>query len=129
MQTVRKLFNIIIGLFIGLLLLYFGYLFLQTQPLAPTASAPTATPAGFVTRTMFGDAWPLKLSTGRMACTSEGYVVFVGENDTTYAVNGTARGSKKFTDIAEIWLDNPSAASGGKVDLRPLLDIGLALCN
>jgi hypothetical protein len=100
---------------------------------APTATPAqaTPTPAGYVTRAMMGDDWPLTVDAGQLACNAQGHVTFAS-GGVTYAVNGTAKGAiangAPYQPIDTIWLDDPNVA-GLKLSLQPLLDIGLSLCK
>lgn len=83
-----------------------------------------------------GDEWPLSVPDGLLSCRPVeggddlGAIVF-GTDDTAYAINGIARGradDEGWREIDEIWLDNP-AIPGSKVDIGPLIDLGLRLCR
>lgn len=97
----------------------------------PAPAQPTATPAGFITRAMFGDAWPFTVDEGQLACNAQQHITFAS-GGVTYALNGLAkgaiRGGAPYQLIDAIWLDNPSRA-GLKISLRPVLDAGLQLCR
>jgi hypothetical protein len=92
------------------------------------SSAPeaTATPAGFVSRTMLEDDWPLTVESGTLTCLEGRLLVFVTDNGKTYAVNGTAVGTKRWPQIREIAL--PTGVPGVIKSLQPLLTRGLPLC-
>ncbi|MDQ3802462.1 MAG: YebY family protein [Acidobacteriota bacterium] len=65
-----------------------------------------------------------------MACHGRngvGAVIFTADGR-TYAVNGIARGTKKYREVEEIWLDNPSIP-GAKRDIGPIIERGLKLCK
>lgn len=99
---------------------------------APTTVPTEARPTGQITRADYGDAWPFTVEAGQVRCMhmrgpGSNEVVFIAEG-TAYAINGTAKGTKQYADVAPIWLDNPKAA-GLKVSLQPILDLGLALCK
>lgn len=102
-----------------------------TRTLEPTAlPAPTtvptiALPAGYVTKVDYGDKWPFTVEEGEVRCLPVRKVVFISEG-TTYAVNGTAKND--YPEIAPIWLDNPTI-EGLKVNLQPILNLGLSLCQ
>jgi hypothetical protein len=46
----------------------------------------------------------------------------------TYAANGTAKDHGNYLDIDPIWAPNPDV-SGLKIDISPVIDAALALCN
>lgn len=90
--------------------------------------AAPAQPAGYVSRAMLGDQWPLTVEDGTLACTGSGgsgAVTFTA-NGTMYALNGVARQQSTGADIAPIWAAD---GSGAKRDLGPLIEKGLALCR
>ncbi len=86
-------------------------------------SGPTPTPAGYVSRAMLGDEWPLTVEDGVLRCEGSAVIIRVGGTD--YAVNGAATG--KGADIDPIWAADPSGISP-KLSIGPLIDRGLALC-
>jgi hypothetical protein len=94
----------------------------------PSSSAPeaTAAPAGFVSRTMLEDAWPLRVESGTLTCLEGRLLVFVADTGKTYALNGTAVGTKRWPQIREIAL--PTEEPGVIKSLQPLLTRGLPLC-
>lgn len=83
-----------------------------------------------VSRSEFGQDWPLTVESGTVECLplspSLGSVIFTDDGGTTYAVNGTARDHTDFPDIHPIWADAPF---GAKVDISPIIDAGLSLCD
>jgi hypothetical protein len=83
-----------------------------------------------ITKQEFGTKWPFTVDEGTLACkgkSSFGEVIFTA-NGKTYAINGTAKGTKKYLSIDEIWADNPSV-SGVKKDIGPIIERGLKLCQ
>lgn len=75
----------------------------------------------------FGYHWPLTVDAGTLDC-SHGMVTFKPDDDgTVYAVNGTAKGSHKYADIAPIW----AAGDDGlpKQDISDLVKMGLVICS
>ena len=54
-------------------------------------------------------------------------LLYEREDEEIYAVNGVAKGNKRFADVREILRDHTSVA-GSKVDIGPILDRGLKLC-
>ena len=97
---------------------------------SPSRSADDVSPVdpeqGYVSRDLLGDAWPLSVEDGVLEC--DAFAVTFTSNGQRYAVNGTARSAKRWTEIDEIWLDNPHL-EGTKINIGPLLDRGLALCD
>jgi hypothetical protein len=75
-------------------------------------------------------AWPLTVSHGEVRCEGSagaGAVIFRAPDGTDYGVNGTALGSGA-PRIDPIWKKDPDIP-GARVDIRPVLDKGLALCG
>lgn len=108
-----------------------------------------------ISKQQFGTKWPLSVSSGIVKCLpiGRGAVVFKSE-EKIYALNGIAKGVAEnhgFSNIEEIWLDDPEfhkiaeeaarvegvpvekaiKLMGGptKIDIAPLLDSGVRLCN
>ncbi|CAN5634546.1 hypothetical protein BH23GEM7_BH23GEM7_27190 [soil metagenome] len=79
-----------------------------------------------ISRTDYGDRWPLTVESGRLECRGAGAVVFV-QGGREYAVNGMAK-SAGARDIDPIWRADPSDL-GYKVNIGPLIDDGLKLCR
>jgi hypothetical protein len=86
----------------------------------------------------YGPAWPLTVSSGVLRCEVPALVTFTTEDETTYAVNGAAGGFAEdrgwVDDISPIWKEDPRsrldpALTGLKVNIGPLIDDGLALCE
>lgn len=74
----------------------------------------------------FGNEWPFSVDEGVLRCEGAGAVVFEAEG-TDYAVNGTASG-QGYAEIEPIWLEDPAAA-GLKINIGPIIERGLALCE
>lgn len=51
----------------------------------------------------FGDKWPLTVSSGHLSCLPGSEVIFYAPDGTVYAVNGSARGTKRWQPIDPIW--------------------------
>ena len=83
-----------------------------------------------VSREEFGSKWPLTVDRGVLSCNGSNGTgqVFFTAGGKTYAVNGLARGTKKYPSVDEIWADNP-AGPGPKKDIGPLIERGLQLCR
>lgn len=105
---------------------------------APTkveVPAAVAKDPGLLLSTTFGDKWPLTVPYVVAHC--EGITV-AGRNlqvatldapdGKTYAANGTAKDHGNHLDIDPIWAPNPDV-SGLKIDMSPVLDAALALCD
>jgi hypothetical protein len=87
----------------------------------------------------FRKAWPFSVKEGILRCASQA-VTFTA-NGTTYAVNGTAIGLKRYPDIDKIWLPGEPVwikdpETGKKVNLGPpkrnigpVISRGLELCK
>jgi hypothetical protein len=85
---------------------------------------------GAVSRAQFqsdGKKWPLTVDSGTLTCESGSRITF-SSGDTTYAVNGLAKGDHKWADIDPIWADDGSGL-GLKVDIGDLISAGQALCD
>jgi hypothetical protein len=86
-----------------------------------------------ISKEQFGDKWPLTVDAGTVVCVDGASVIFVADNRSKYAVNGTAKSKKRmqengWLDIGEIWKKDPELP-GASMDIRPILDAGVALCN
>lgn len=86
---------------------------------------------------MLGDEWPLTVPSGTVVCESvpspiaKLHVFFVDPAGAVYAVNGTARGdigARGWLDFESIWSDSPTGY-GLKVDIGPLIQVGLDICE
>jgi hypothetical protein len=80
-----------------------------------------------VSADQYGVEWPLTVSEGTLRCESPRSVVFRDVDGNDWAVNGMAS-THGYDEIDPIWEDNPEAG-GPKMNIGPLLDDGLALCN
>ena len=91
-------------------------------------SAPDLDPnEALMTRADYGKAWPLTVDEGIVSCEGAGEVYFEAEG-TTYAVNGLALGRDNAPEIDRIWAPDPQI-KGLKIDIGPIIDTGLELCN
>lgn len=100
---------------------------LPVVPEPTPVPARTAVPPGFMSRTEFGEDWPLTVESGTVACLRPSIVVFYAEG-VTYAINGVAQSTDEYADIRPIWRDHP-IVEGLKVSIAPILERGLALCE
>jgi hypothetical protein len=74
--------------------------------LACAPPGPLPPPPGYVSRAILGDEWPLTVEDGQLACLTGKAVVFK-HGGRTYALNGTAKGQRKFEAIEPIWQTAP----------------------
>jgi hypothetical protein len=72
-----------------------------------------------------GNQWPFTVADGTVRCENGLWVTFAAEGH-RYAVNGTARTQSDYPDIDPIWA--PGTIEGTKVNIGPIIDIGLDLC-
>jgi hypothetical protein len=83
---------------------------------------------GEMARADWDDEWPLTVDSGTVRCEKGLHVLFEADG-TTYAANGTAMTQRpELPRIQEIWADSPDMP-GLKIDISPVLDTGLALCD
>lgn len=82
-----------------------------------------------VSRSDFGDDWPLTVERGTLACEEPSAVIFT-TGGTTYAVNGMASGLADQrgweAEIDPIWAEGEAAP---RKNIGPLIDRGLELCE
>lgn len=97
--------------------------------------AAVAKKPGLLLSTGFGDKWPLTVPYVIAHCeniTVAGRHLKVATVDApdgkTYAANGTAKDHGNYADIDPIWAPHPDV-SGLKVDISPVIDAALELCN
>lgn len=93
-----------------------------------------------ISREQFGEQWPFTVESGVLGCGAVesspgvGKVVFEadGSGGTFYAINGIAKGfadEQGWHQLEEIWADNPATAKyGGKVNIQPMIALGLSIC-
>lgn len=101
-----------------------------TEPPQPTATpVPTEAPTDrrTVRKEDYGDAWPFTVDQGVVRCVMPKREIVFSSGGKPYAVNGTAKANKLYGDIGQIWRDNP-AIEGTKIDISPILNLGLSLC-
>lgn len=102
----------------------------SATPAPPTAIPATSTVVrerGVMFKADLGAQWPLTVDAIRLRCVNGRELVFDADG-TTYALNGTAKGTKRYADLGPIWRDDP-LTPGLKISLQPLLDMGLPLCS
>lgn len=108
----------------------------ETSPTTayPSTGTPTGIsnrPAGLVEQETWTDGpWPFTSDRATLNCTkgAEGERVTVIANQEMYALNGTAKSANLWPDFDVIWRDD-SNTPGMKVNIGPMLDRGLALCE
>ncbi len=90
---------------------------------------------GLLISTDFGDKWPLTVPYVVAHCedvTVAGRPLKVATVEApdgkTYAANGTAKDHGNYLDIDPIWAPHPDV-SGLKIDISPVIDAALALCD
>jgi hypothetical protein len=79
-----------------------------------------------ISKQELGKDYPFTVSEGELTCRNS-LVLFTADGQ-TYAVNGTARTSKRFKPIDEIWAEDPTI-KGAKIDTGKVIEIGLELCR
>ncbi|MBE4720134.1 DUF2511 domain-containing protein [Pseudarthrobacter sp. AB1] len=106
----------------------------KAQPTVEVPSAVANDP-GLLVSTDFGDKWPLTVPYVEAHCqaiTVDGRrlkAVFLdAPGGKTYALNGTAKDHSSHPDIDPIWAPHPDVA-GLKIDISPVIDAALALCD
>lgn len=103
-------------------------------------SAPKATPneidvpagikddRGLLVSSDYGDEWPLAVTYGRVRCGASRTVTFIDPDGKIWAVNGTAQDLTDYPELDPIWADDPELP-GAKINIAPVLDRGLELCD
>lgn len=96
-----------------------------------------------VSRSMYGDEWPLTVESGTLKCLGYGGVVFIS-NGRIYGLNGTAKTygrDKGYVDLHTIWADDTTLIkslmavgatreeASAKISIQPLIESGLELCE
>jgi len=87
----------------------------------------TANAAERVTKSEYGDDWPLTVDSGTVLCRPGHVALFKTENGLVYGVNGTATGNG-YAQIDPIWRDHPDI-EGLKVNIGPITDAALEQCD
>lgn len=83
-----------------------------------------------ITQKDYGDKWPFTKEKGILTCKGANKVgeVILTVDGVPYAVNGIAKGTKKYQPLEKIWADN-AAIPGAKKNLGDIIEKGLALCR
>lgn len=71
----------------------------------PSGGRTSSPQPGFVSRSDFGEKWPLTVDAGVLQCSGSAVTLTVGAK--TFALNGRARGMSRFADIASIVKPTP----------------------
>jgi len=101
-----------------------------TPPSESSTTAVTTTPPGYISEATWTDGqWPFTVPDGVLMCSGGAIkqITFTA-NDVVYALNAAAVLLGRFADPRPIVLDN-SAIPGTKVDVRPVIRRGVALCG
>lgn len=107
----------------------FWILLVPESATPPSPSRSRARGPIMITQQDLGDAWPFTVDSGLLDCRGAGEVVFTVDGR-SYAVNGLAKGTKKYDDISPIWslILTSGSSSDAKKDIGPIITRGLALC-
>jgi hypothetical protein len=83
-----------------------------------------------ISRADFGNDWPFTVEEGTLGCDDSqgGPAVTFEAAGTVYGVNGFAK-TYGYKDIEPIWRDSSDPLAGPKVNIGPIIDRGLELCN
>lgn len=95
-----------------------------------TQQSQTAPTELLITQKDYGDKWPFTKEKGILTCKGAnkiGEVILTAEG-VSYAVNGIAKGTKKYQPLDKIWADN-AAIPGTKKNLGDIIEKGLTLCR
>lgn len=104
-------------------------------PVTVEVPAAVANDPGLLVSTTYGDEWPLTVPYAVAHCDEisvAGRTLQVatldGPDGKTYAANGTAKDHGDYLDIDPIWAPNLDV-SGLEIDITPVIDAALELCN
>lgn len=129
-KWVAHMLGAVCGLVMGVMLLL--ALIPNEEGAAPreSATAPAARDALAISPNDIEGEWPLTVESGRFVCGERAALLLDGEGQ-RYALNGQARGriknNESWRDIDAIWKPDPD--TGGKINIGPLLDAGIAACK
>jgi hypothetical protein len=99
------------------------------EPIPPVPVPPVeAVPSHIkrISKQEMGKDYPFTVSEGDLTCRNN--LVLFTANGETYAVNGSARSSRRYKPIDEIWAEHESI-KGAKIDLSKVIEMGLELCR
>jgi hypothetical protein len=108
----------------------------EAEPARPTVlpSVSSSVAVKSVGRGQFeesGRTWPLLVGSGFVTCSrmnGQPMLTFMPTGQTLlFALNGTAKATKRFQDIDAYWADDPDIPRA-KVSMSDLTDYGLTLC-
>jgi len=84
---------------------------LMAHCLAVVACQSTEANSQTISRSDFGEEWPLTVDRGVLSCEGAGSVYFTADDGSRYAVNGTAMTTGDAQQIDAIWADDPTGLS------------------
>lgn len=97
-------------------------------------STNTAEPANTISKSEYGEKWPLTVDQVELACEPP-TLITVKANGVTYALNGSARTHAKrygWEDFEQIWRTDPASEGTGtswKIPPTGLIAKGMELCK
>jgi hypothetical protein len=103
-------------------------------PTTSTEQSVTHSVGFSVSRAEYGDKWPYTIPEGTLNCEVRmvsGYKkqdITISYNGKVYAINGSARSSRKYSPLEEIWKEGPRFP-GSKIPDPGIIQKGLALCR
>lgn len=113
-------------------------------PGVAAAAAPTPTAKKrhevTITRIEYGEAWPFTVESGvlkgnptgqKLSDGTELAEVTFATGGKTYYVNGTAKGTRRYAELDDIWAADPSASEdlALKINIGPIIERGLKLAS
>lgn len=103
----------------------------QTNPSVTTEpSRVSVSSSTTITKEEYGEAWAFTVDEGTLSCSAfRGNVeVLLKANGKAYAVNGTAKETKKYAPIDDVWAADPKII-GAKKDISVFIEKGLKICQ
>lgn len=79
-----------------------------------------------VTKKQYGKRWPFTVARGLLSC-RDSAVTFTARGR-IYGINGTALG-RGFKRVDPIWRKSSDPLAGPRINIGPILDRGLKLCD
>lgn len=92
----------------------------------PPTNTPLPQNETLITEEAYGDKWPFTVKQGVLSCENISEVILTVDG-VSFAINGTAKSTKKYQPVEKIWADNP-AIPGAKKSVGNIIKSGLALC-